>query len=297
MKIEKFAAIDIGSNALRVLVANVFTDKNGHVDFYKNSLIRVPVRLGQDTFTLGEITNGNIRRIIKAINIFKNIIRIHKVTKYKAYATSALREARNCDVIVELIKNKTGIIVELIDGVKEASLISSVRFFENIDKKLNFLYVDVGGGSTELSIISNGIKIQEKSFKIGSVRLLNNYVDSDIWDEIKDWIKENTNGIDDLFLIGTGGNINKIYKITSSKNDNIITLNDLKNFKNSICQLSYSERIIKYQLNPDRADVILPALKIYLNVLKWSGASKILVPRIGLSDGIIQELIIKKLHN
>ena len=297
MKIEKFAAIDIGSNALRVLVANVFTDKNGHVDFYKNSLIRVPVRLGQDTFTLGEITNGNIRRIIKAINIFKNIIRIHKVTKYKAYATSALREARNCDVIVELIKNKTGIMVELIDGVKEASLISSVRFFENIDKKLNFLYVDVGGGSTELSIISNGIKIQEKSFKIGSVRLLNNYVDSDIWDEIKDWIKENTNGIDDLFLIGTGGNINKIYKITSSKNDNIITLNDLKNFKNSICQLSYSERIIKYQLNPDRADVILPALKIYLNVLKWSGASKILVPRIGLSDGIIQELIIKKLHN
>jgi len=297
MKIEKFAAIDIGSNALRVLVANVFTDKNGHVDFYKNSLIRVPVRLGQDTFTLGEITNGNIRRIIKAINIFKNIIRIHKVTKYKAYATSALREARNCDVIVELIKNKTGIMVELIDGVKEASLISSVRFFENIDKKLNFLYVDVGGGSTELSIISNGIKIQEKSFKIGSVRLLNNYVDSDIWDEIKDWIKENTNGIDDLFLIGTGGNINKIYKITSSKNDNIITLNELKNFKNSIYQLSYSERIIKYQLNPDRADVILPALKIYLNVLKWSGASKILVPRIGLSDGIIQELIIKKLQN
>ncbi|MBL30366.1 MAG: exopolyphosphatase [Flavobacteriaceae bacterium] len=297
MKIEKFAAIDIGSNALRVLVANVFTDKNGHVDFYKNSLIRVPVRLGQDTFTLGEITNGNIRRIIKAINIFKNIIRIHKVTKYKAYATSALREARNCDVIVELIKNKTGIMVELIDGVKEASLISSVRFFENIDKKLNFLYVDVGGGSTELSIISNGIKIQEKSFKIGSVRLLNNYVDSDIWDEIKDWIKENTNGIDDLFLIGTGGNINKIYKITSSKNDNIITLNELKNFKNIIYQLSYSERIIKYQLNPDRADVILPALKIYLNVLKWSGASKILVPRIGLSDGIIQELIIKKLQN
>ena len=297
MKIEKFAAIDIGSNALRVLVANVFTDKNGHVDFYKNSLIRVPVRLGQDTFTLGEITNGNIRRIIKAINIFKNIIRIHKVTKYKAYATSALREARNCDVIVELIKNKTGIMVELIDGVKEASLISSVRFFENIDKKLNFLYVDVGGGSTELSIISNGIKIQEKSFKIGSVRLLNNYVDCVIWDEIKDWIKENTNGIDDLFLIGTGGNINKIYKITSSKNDNIITLNELKNFKNSIYQLSYSERIIKYQLNPDRADVILPALKIYLNVLKWSGASKILVPRIGLSDGIIQELITKKLQN
>ncbi len=297
MKIEKFAAIDIGSNALRVLVANVFTDKNGHVDFYKNSLIRVPVRLGQDTFTLGEITNANIRRIVKAINIFKNIISIHKVTKYKAYATSALREARNCDVIVELIKNKTGIMVELIDGVKEASLISSVRFFENIDKKLNFLYVDVGGGSTELSIISNGIKIQEKSFKIGSVRLLNNYVDCDIWDEIKDWIKENANGIDDLFLIGTGGNINKIYKLTSSKNDNIITLNDLKNFKNSIHQLSYSERVIKYQLNPDRADVILPALKIYLNVLKWSGASKILVPRIGLSDGIIQELITKKLQN
>jgi len=275
----------------------VFTDKNGHVDFYKNSLIRVPVRLGQDTFTLGEITNANIRRIVKAINIFKNIISIHKVTKYKAYATSALREARNCDVIVELIKNKTGIMVELIDGVKEASLISSVRFFENIDKKLNFLYVDVGGGSTELSIISNGIKIQEKSFKIGSVRLLNNYVDCDIWDEIKDWIKENANGIDDLFLIGTGGNINKIYKLTSSKNDNIITLNDLKNFKNSIHQLSYSERVIKYQLNPDRADVILPALKIYLNVLKWSGASKILVPRIGLSDGIIQELITKKLQN
>tara|TARA_B100001778_G_scaffold9497_1_gene7586 strand:+ start:60 stop:959 length:900 start_codon:yes stop_codon:yes gene_type:complete len=295
MKIEKYAAIDIGSNALRTLIANVITDNKGNINFYKNSLVRVPIRLGEDTFTKGEISKQNIKRIIKAIKAFKNIIKIHKVVDFNAYATSALREAKNSDLIVKSIKKKTGIKINLIDGRKEASLISSVNFFQGIDKKLNFLYVDVGGGSTEFSVISNGDRICEKSFRIGTVRLLNNMVKDNIWNEIKNWIVTKTSKIDNLSLIGTGGNINKIHKITSTNDFEPISYSSMRNLSGSMEKLTYNERIVKYNLNPDRADVIIPALNIYLKALKWSGSKKIYVPKTGLSDGMIQELFMKNL--
>ena len=295
MKIEKYAAIDIGSNALRILIANVITDNKGNINFHKNSLVRVPIRLGEDTFTIGEISKLNIKRIIKAIKAFKHIIKIHKVIDFNAYATSALREAKNSDLIVKSIKKKTGINIDLIDGKKEASLISSVNFFQGIDKKLNFLYVDVGGGSTEFSVISNGDRICEKSFKIGTVRLLNNMVKDNIWNEIKNWIVAKTSNIHGLSLIGTGGNINKIHKITSTKDYDPISYSSIRNLSKFMEKLTYEERIVRYHLNPDRADVILPALNIYLKALKWSGSKKIYVPKTGLSDGMIQELYMNKL--
>ena len=295
MKIEKYAAIDIGSNALRILIANVITDNKGNINFHKNSLVRVPIRLGEDTFTIGEISKLNIKRIIKAIKAFKHIIKIHKVIDFNAYATSALREAKNSDLIVKSIKKKTGINIDLIDGKKEASLISSVNFFQGIDKKLNFLYVDVGGGSTEFSVISNGDRICEKSFKIGTVRLLNNMVKDNIWNEIKNWIVAKTSNIHGLSLIGTGGNINKIHKITSTKDYDPISYSSIRNLSKFMERLTYEERIVRYHLNPDRADVILPALNIYLKALKWSGSKKIYVPKTGLSDGMIQELYMNKL--
>lgn len=295
MKIEKYAAIDIGSNALRILIANVITDNKGNINFHKNSLVRVPIRLGEDTFTKGEISKLNIKRIIKAIKAFKHIIKIHKVIDFNAYATSALREAKNSDLIVKSIKKKTGINIDLIDGKKEASLISSVNFFQGIDKKLNFLYVDVGGGSTEFSVISNGDRIYEKSFKIGTVRLLNNMVKDNIWNEIKNWIVAKTSNIHGLSLIGTGGNINKIHKITSTKDYDPISYSSIRNLSKFMEKLTYEERIVRYHLNPDRADVILPALNIYLKALKWSGSKKIYVPKTGLSDGMIQELYMNKL--
>ena len=295
MKIEKYAAIDIGSNALRILITNVITDNKGNINFHKNSLVRVPIRLGEDTFTKGEISKLNIKRIIKAIKAFKHIIKIHKVIDFNAYATSALREAKNSDLIVKSIKKKTGINIDLIDGKKEASLISSVNFFQGIDRKLNFLYVDVGGGSTEFSVISNGDRIYEKSFKIGTVRLLNNMVKDNIWNEIKNWIVAKTSNIHGLSLIGTGGNINKIHKITSTKDYDPISYSSIRNLSKFMEKLTYEERIVRYHLNPDRADVILPALNIYLKALKWSGSKKIYVPKTGLSDGMIQELYMNKL--
>ena len=295
MKIEKYAAIDIGSNALRILIANVITDNKGNINFHKNSLVRVPIRLGEDTFTKGEISKLNIKRIIKAIKAFKHIIKIHKVIDFNAYATSALREAKNSDLIVKSIKKKTGINIDLIDGKKEASLISSVNFFQGIDKKLNFLYVDVGGGSTEFSVISNGDRICEKSFKIGTVRLLNNMVKDNIWNEIKNWIVAKTSNINGLSLIGTGGNINKIHKITSTKDYDPISYSSIRNLSKFMEKLTYEERIVRYHLNPDRADVILPALNIYSKALKWSGSKKIYVPKTGLSDAMIQELYMNKL--
>ena len=290
MKLEKYAAIDIGSNAVRILIANVISDNSGNVYFHKNSLVRVPIRLGTDTFISGDISKKNTTRLIKAMKAFNLLMNLHDIIDYRAYATSAFREAKNKIHIIKLVKEKTGIEIEVIDGKKEAKLISTQNLFQEINKKSNFLFVDVGGGSTEFSIIKDGNRVIEKSFKIGSVRLLNNLVSNSLWNEVEKWIIKNTKCFDKLSLLGTGGNINKIHKLTNSKEGMPISLVTLSVFYKKISSITYNERIINYQLNPDRADVILPATQIYLRAMQWSKSSSIFVPKIGLSDGMIEEL-------
>ena len=290
MKIEKYAAIDIGSNAIRILIANVIINNSVNVVFFKNSLVRVPIRLGEDTFTSGNISNLNIKRMLKAIKSFKLLINIHEVIDYSVYATSALREAKNKSYVIKLIKEKTGVEIEIIDGEKEAKLISSSNLFKEIYKNSNVLYVDVGGGSTEFSIIQNGKRVIEKSFRIGTVRLLKGVVSDLLWIELKNWLVKNTKTFEKLTILGTGGSIGKIQKLTQENDNKPIDLKALQLLHQKVSLMTHSERIIKYQLNPDRADVILPALNIYIKTMEWSKISEIVVPKIGLSDGMIEEI-------
>lgn len=293
MKVEKFAAIDIGSNAVRILIANVIEIEN-KVFFQKNSLIRSPVRLGEDSFTLGEISDKSIKRVIKTLKAFKLLMDVHDVSHYKAFATSALREANNSLHVVKMIKKKTRIKVEIIDGRKEAEIISYSKISDFINTQKTFLFVDVGGGSTEFTFINEGKNIISKSFKIGTVREINNLVDDRAWIAIKNWIKKNSKKYDKITLMGSGGNINKLFKLSNTKEGKPLSKIKLNQLYKDLLSLSYEERIISYGLNTDRADVIVPAAKIYLKALEWSGGQKIYVPKFGLSDGMIK-YIYKKL--
>ena len=289
MKIRKYAAIDIGSNAVRLLVSNVI-DYKGQVLFQKDALVRVPIRLGQDTFTKGKISKKNIRRIVKSIKAFRLLMKVHGVEDYLAFATSALRGAKNCSQVVESVFNKSKIQIEIIDGKKEAKIISNTNVFENIDIEKTFLYIDVGGGSTELSILKGGKIINSISFKIGTVRLLNKGFDQNIWNQLEIWIKKYTNIYSKIYLLGTGGNINKLHKMANLKENRPITFLTLSLIYNKLKGLTYEERIVELELNPDRSDVIIPATQLFLKILEWSGAKVIYVPKVGLSDGMIREL-------
>ena len=295
MKVKKLAAIDIGSNAIRILISNVVQVEGEHPVFMKSEMIRVPIRLGEDSFTVGEISPKNIKRVVKAMKAFKLIMKINGVKNYMACATSALRESSNADELIAKVKKKAGIKIELIDGKKEAEIISYTTILANQGHNSNYLYVDVGGGSTEFSVLKNGKRIVSKSFKVGTVRMINNMVNDKVWLEIEKWIKMNTKGIEKIQLLGSGGNINKVFKLSNIKDGNPITYFNLKSFYQDLKKLSYEERILRYNLNLDRADVILPALEIYLKALKWSGATKVFVPKIGLSDGMIKMMY--KKHN
>ena len=290
MEIKKYAAIDVGSNAVRMLIANVIKT-DGDLLFRKNALVRVPVRLGQDAFTSGEISDANIEKLVKSMASFKLLMEVHQVKDYLAYATSALRDAKNKKAILEVVADKGGIKIEIIDGRKEAAIISNLNVFDIIDKRINFLSVDVGGGSTELSILENGQRIVSKSFKIGTVRLLNNIVNKEAWEEFESWIKKYTSDFEKVYLLGTGGNINKLFKMAKLKEGDPISYLTLNNVYNKLAAMSYEKRIIDLGLNPDRSDVILPASEIYLKAIKWSGAKGVYVPRMGLSDGMIREMI------
>ena len=295
MKVKKLAAIDIGSNAIRILISNVVQVEGEHPVFMKSEMIRVPIRLGEDSFTVGEISPKNIKRVVKAMKAFKLIMKINGVKNYMACATSALRESNNADELIAKVKKKAGIKIELIDGKKEAEIISYTTILADQGHNLNYLYVDVGGGSTEFSVLKSGKRIVSKSFKAGTVRMINNMVNDKVWLEIEKWIKMNTKGIEKIQLLGSGGNINKVFKLSNIKDGNPLTYFNLKSFYQDLKKLSYEERILRYNLNLDRADVILPALEIYLKALKWSGATKVFVPKIGLSDGMIKMMY--KKHN
>ena len=298
LEIKKYGAIDIGSNAIRLLIANVIISEDKEPQFKKSSLVRVPIRLGADAFVgEGIISEKNTARMINAIEAFKLLMNIHGVERYKACATSAMREAENGNIIVEKILKETGVTIDIIGGKEEAAIISSTDLNELIEGDNSYLYVDVGGGSTEFTIFSEGKIITSKSFKMGTVRLLNNKkaVNKEIFANVEKWIKKNTKDLKKMSLIGSGGNINKLFKMsgrTEGKPISYIYLNAQYQF---LKQMTYDERVSELSLNPDRADVIIPATKIYLSAMKWSGARKIYVPKIGLSDGIIKSLFYNKL--
>jgi len=297
LEIKKYAAIDIGSNAIRLLIANVIVEKDKETQFRKSSLVRVPIRLGADTFVSGEITPTNTQRLVDAMEAFKLLMKINNVEKYKACATSAMREAENGKEIAKVVLEKTGVEIEIIGGKKEAAIISSTDLNELIESDSSYLYVDVGGGSTEFTIFSKGRIINSKSFKMGTVRLINNSKSENkiIFKEVQKWIEANTKDLKKLSLIGSGGNINKIFKMsgrTLGKPISYIYLNAQYQF---LKNMSFDDRISELSLNPDRADVIIPATKIYLSAMKWSGARNIYVPKIGLADGIIKSLYRNKL--
>ena len=290
MKVRKFAAIDIGSNAIRLLINNVIEEKGKKTLFTKSELVRVPVRLGEDSFTVGEISEDNAVRIIKSMKAFQLLMEVNRVEKYMACATSAMREANNGMEIIEKINRESGIKIELIDGKREAEIIASTDLKQLIQKDQSYLYIDVGGGSTEFTLFSEGAIKISKSFKLGTVRLLNNMVGEATWQKLENWIKQNLTNTHKISIIGSGGNINKLHKMSGRKEGQHLSsvwLNAQYNFLNS---LSYEDRISELGLNTDRADVIIPATRIFLMSAKWSGAKKIHVPKIGLSDGIIKTL-------
>ena len=287
MKLKKFAAIDIGSNAIRILIANIIETEDDVV-FQKNSLIRSPVRLGEDSFTFGEISSKSLKRFVNTMKAFKLLMKIHGVSHYKAYATSALREANNSSYVIKTVKKKAGIKVEIIDGTKEAEIISNSKISEFFNTQKTFLFVDVGGGSTEFTFINEGNHVVSKSFKIGTVRLINNLIDDRVWIGNENWIKKNSMKYEKITLMGSGGNINKLFKLSNIKEGKPLSKIKLSQLFNQLEKLNYEDRVLKFELNPDRADVIVPAARIYLKALEWSGGQKIYVPRFGLSDGMIK---------
>ncbi|NNF82180.1 MAG: exopolyphosphatase [Flavobacteriaceae bacterium] len=290
LKIRKFAAIDIGSNAVRLLVANILEQEDEPTLFRKNSLVRVPIRLGADVFQNNCVSVHNINRLKDAMTAFKLLMRTHGVEIYKACATSAMREADNKLDIRKEIMQESGIFIDIIDGDEEATIIAATDLSDFIDNTKTYLYVDVGGGSTEFSIIHNGRKQLSRSFKIGTVRLLNEQVSDQHWNDVRSWINEVSSDYDRISVIGTGGNINKIFKLSGKQMGNPLTYFYLSSFYEDLQRYSLDERIIELNLNTDRADVIIHAARIYLFAMKHSRAKHIYVPKIGLSDGIIKSL-------
>lgn len=290
LRIKKYGAIDIGSNAVRLLITSVIEQDDKPVIFKKNALVRVPIRLGADVFVKRHISDYNIKRMKDTMTAFSLLMKSHEIVKYKACATSAMREADNGKEVCALIKETSGIKIDVIDGEEEATIIAATDLHTFIDTQKTYLYVDVGGGSTEFSIIHNGEKVESKSYRIGTVRLLNDSVKNETWRLLETWIKENTKVYDKIELIGSGGNINKIFKISGKDLGKPLSYFYLTSYYNKLQDYTYEERITELNLNQDRADVIIPALRIYLSAMKWSGAKDILVPKIGLCDGIIKSI-------
>ena len=267
---KNYAAIDIGSNAVRLLISTITEKKGKETSFRKTSLVRVPIRLGGDVFVSQKISDSNISRMEDTMQAFKLLMRSNGVEKYKAFATSAMREAENGNEVVEKIKEKSGLDIEIIDGNHEAAIIAATDLHNLIQTNKNYLYVDVGGGSTEYTLYSNGKSIAAKSFKVGTVRLLKDLVEHQTWNEMENWVKEITAGFDDIDLIGSGGNINNIFKTSRKKEGNPLSLSYLKKYNELLNSYTYEERITELDLKHDRADVIIPAARIYLNSMKWA---------------------------
>tara|TARA_R110002020_G_scaffold9874_20_gene38480 strand:- start:179 stop:1090 length:912 start_codon:yes stop_codon:yes gene_type:complete len=295
LNIEKYGAVDIGSNAIRLLVMSVIEQEGRDTLFKKTSLVRVPIRLGAEVFLDGKISENSANRMIDAMTAFKLLMKTHNITRFRACATSAMREASNGREVAEAIEKKSGLSINIIDGNDEAAIIASTDLKNLIQDDKVFLYVDVGGGSTELTVFANGKNVASRSFKLGTVRLLENRVDESIWGEMEVWIKNELKDYKHVSMIGSGGNINSIFKKSGKKLGKPLSYLYLSSYYELMKSLSYEERITELDMNPDRADVVIPATRIYLSAMKWSKAKNVYVPKIGLSDGIVKSLYNEKI--
>ncbi|HMO32158.1 MAG TPA: exopolyphosphatase [Lacibacter sp.] len=286
----KLAAIDIGSNAARLLISEVTETEKGGPHFNKLNLVRVPLRLGFDVFDSGSIPKEKIRKIVETIKAYKHLLNIYEVQYIKACATSAMRDAANAGDVLRKVKLETGIEIKIISGDEEASYIYENHIADTMATDHSYLYIDVGGGSTELTFFARGKLLFKESFNIGTIRLLKQQVTDRHWEEMKEYIKLGTKGFSDLIAIGSGGNINKVFSLSKRKEGKPLQLDLLKDYLKELGSFSVQERMRLYSLREDRADVIVPALQIYVNVMRWADASEIYVPKIGLADGLIHLL-------
>lgn len=286
----KLAAIDIGSNAARLLISEAIINDDGITTFNKLNLVRVPLRLGFDVFEKGLIEKTKVQMIVDTMLSYKHLLKAYDVQLVKACATSAMRDAKNSAEIIKKVKQETGITIEVISGDEEATIVYENHIAENLDKQHSYLYIDVGGGSTELTFFNEGKLLYKESFNIGTIRLLKNMVNEDNWNELKEHIKLNTKSKLPIIAIGSGGNINKVFSLSKKKDGKPLNIDLLKDYLKEFSSVSLKERIRLYKLREDRADVIVPALQIYINVMRWADIQEIYVPKIGLADGLIQHL-------
>ena len=284
------AAIDIGSNAARLLITEVIDNGVDKPQFNKLNLFRVPLRLGFDVFESKFISTDKLKMFMDTMKAFKHLMNAYAVTNYKACATSAMRDASNANEIIESVFKATGIRIEVISGDMEANLVYENHVAENMNDQNSYMYIDVGGGSTELSFFTNGKLVFKQSFNIGTIRLLKNMVTENHWEEMKNTIRAFTRGQKAVIAIGSGGNINKVFSLSKKKDGKPLSLELLRDYYKELEAFDLEERMLKYNLRRDRADVILPALSIYINAMRWAGAEEIYVPKIGLADGLIKHL-------
>ena len=286
----KLAAIDIGSNAARLLITEASPKANGEMDFTKVNLVRVPLRLGMDVFATGAISEKRAESFVNTIKAYKLLLDVYEVKYLKTAATSAMRDAANGAQILERVKQETGMEIKVITGQEEANYIYENHIAENLDKTRGYLYIDVGGGSTEMTFFKGNSLVFKESFNIGTIRLLQGKVEEKHWQQMKDFLRQNLKNYGQLVAIGSGGNINKVFSLSKKKEGKPLTLDQLKDYYKEFSSFSVEERIHLYNLREDRADVIVPALQIYVNVMRWTDIQEIYVPKIGLADGLVRAL-------
>lgn len=282
----KLAAIDIGSNAIRLLIEEV-RQFNGEIRIDKVSLTRVPVRLGEDVFTTGKISDERIRQLVKTMRAFWYIMDVHQVEMFRACATSAMREAKNRKAVIDTVEREANFKIEILSGEEEANLIFSNYFSQNLNIKQDYLFIDVGGGSTEITLIKKGKRVEGQSFDVGTVRSLTGSNDKAAWKSIEKWLSMHGTKLDSLIAIGTGGNVNTLFKLQGKKPMEMLSNSEIKILYKQLNSVSLDERIFTFKLRPDRADVIIPACEIYLRIMEIGRIKQMIVPKIGLSDGMI----------
>lgn len=283
------AAIDIGSNAARLLINEVKPGKE-KPEFTKLNLLRIPLRLGIDVFSKGEIGAERKEMVISSMKIFRQLMEVYKVEHYRACATSAMRDAKNGQEIIDIVKDQADINIEIITGDEEATLIYENHVAEGLDKDFAYLYVDVGGGSTELTFYENNKMKYEHSFNIGTIRLMNGLVPETSWEEMKNEIKDKIKSKKPIVAIGSGGNINKIFSLSKTKDGKPMPVSVIKKYLKEMQLLSVEERMQLYQMREDRADVLVPALLIFNNVMTWAEIKHIYVPKISVADGLVKSI-------